>query len=105
MVQGLGLGSFIAVAQLQSLVRNLDPKSLAVWLKKKKKGIGTRVAQWWCEEPDTISSLTSRKSTFSAFPSHGRDHATYGSLRLEGGSSTRSEAGKTSLPHRCVLCC
>ena len=37
MVQGLGLGSFIAVAQLQSLVRNLDPKSLAVWLKKKKK--------------------------------------------------------------------
>ena len=82
-------------------LRSQKPCSVA---EKKKNGIGTTVAQWWCEEPDTIrSSLTSRKSTFSAFPSHRRDCATYGSLRLEGGSSTRSRDVLTTLSQAVIV--
>lgn len=82
-------------------LRSQKPCSVA---EKKKKRICTRVAQWWCEEPDTIrSSLTSRKSTFSAFPSHRRDCATYGSLRLEGSSSTRSRDVPTTLSQAVIV--
>ena len=67
-VQWLGLGTFMTVAQVQSLVRELRSQKPHGAAKKKKKeeGVGELLngSMRRRKEPDTmISSLTSRKST------------------------------------------